>query len=1018
MHAPARRPLVLTALAAVVVASVATSASARAVADPSSTVFINELHYDNTGTDAGEAVEIAAPAGTDLTGWTIVLYNGSGGAAYDTDALSGVVTDQSGGFGTAVLTYPSNGIQNGAPDGLALVDPMGAVEQFLSYEGTFTAAGGPANGLTSTDIGVAQAGTEPVGASLALTGTGGTYGAFMWAATTANSFGSVNPGQTFSTIDLACPATLTTSEGKAASTDVSATDAVSTIESIAIVSPAVEGISLTDHGNGSGTLDVDASTAPGSYGVDIEFTTADGRTALCAVGVFVLDVMPISEVQGDQPDSPLAGQAVLVNAVVTSLFTTQDVLGGFFVQEEDDDVDDDANTSEGVFVLCSANCPLDLAAGDLVEVSGIVTESFAMTQIGTATSPATVTILSSGKATPSAATVTLPAAGSTRAAATFEAIEGMVATFDGRLEVSEYFQLAQFGQLVLTAEDVPYQFTHDNAPSITGFPAFQSDLNTRRIFLDDDNNDQNDAITNAPDAPDEPYPYPTGGLALDNRFRVGDSIDDLTGVLEWSFGAWRIRPIPDVDYTFASDNPAPAEPDDVGGTLKVATFNVLNFFTTIDTTSSSSTGPCGPSGTLDCRGADSAAELERQRAKIVAALAEMDADVVGLIEIQNDAVASTQALVNALNAAGEGPYEAIETGTIGTDAIKVALIYRTAAVKPVGQFKVLTTAIDPRFIDTLNRPALIQTFEQVGTGERLTVAVNHFKSKGSNCNAVGDPDTLDGQGNCAVTRTNAALALADYLATDPTGSGDPDFLILGDLNSYRRETPITTLIGKGYTDLIEEHVGDDAYSFLFDGQLGYLDHALATPTLASQVTDVTEWAINADEVPLFDYNDTIPDAGEASFERESDALPLYAADPLRSSDHNPLVVGLHLTPNTLTVDGAVIGLRPGGGGALVLSGRVAGEPFTTCPTIALAVEGLEATRTPTSQVRQSSVCAGTTSAGVVTFDPATGAVGAIVTLPRSFTLTDNTVRFTFTIDGDVFTTEVTGRRFGLLWIYG
>ena len=107
---------------------------------------------------------------------------------------------------------------------------------------------------------------------------------------------------------------------------------------------------------------------------------------------------------------------------------------------------------------------------------------------------------------------------------------------------------------------------------------------------------------------------------------------------------------------------------------------------------------------------------------------------------------------------------------------------------------------------------------------------------------------LDGQGNCAGTRTNAALALADYLATDPTGSGDPDFLILGDLNSYRRETPITTLTGKGYTDLIEEHIGDDAYSFLFDGQLGYLDHALATQSLAAQVTGVTEWAINADEV--------------------------------------------------------------------------------------------------------------------------------------------------------------------------
>ena len=993
MHA--RRPLVLTALAAALAGPVVTSAPARAVVDPLSTVFINELHYDNTGTDTGEAVEIAAPAGTDLTGWTVVLYNGSGGAPYDTDSLSGVVDEQSGGFGTVVLTYPSNGIQNGAPDGLALVDPTGAVEQFLSYEGTFPGVGGPANGLTSTNIGVAQTGSEPVGSSLALTGTGAAYRSFTWTSTTTHSFGSVNPGQTFSI--ATCPSMLTTREGTATSVEVSATDPDSAIASIAIASAPVDGISLTDHGDGTATLDVAATTAPGSYDVDIEFTTDDGRTALCTVGVFVLEVTLISEIQGDGDATPLPGQAVLVNAVVTSLFTSQDVLGGFFVQEEASDVDDNPLTSEGVFVVCGATCPAGLDAGDLVEVSGIVTESSGMTQIGTTTSAATVTTLTSGTPVPAATRVMLPAPGSTENAATFEAFEGMVATFPGRLEVSEYFELARFGQLVLTADDVPYQFTHDNAPNAAGYRSFLDDLATRRIFLDDDNNDQNDAISNGPD---EPYPYPSPGLWLENRFRVGDSIKGLTGVLEWSFSAWRIRPVPDFDYSFTSENLAPPAPAPVGGTLKVATFNVLNYFTTID-----------------LRGADSAAELERQQAKIVAALAKMDAHVVGLIEIENDTGASTQALVDALNAAPTADYAKIETGTIGGDQIKVALIYQPALVQPVGSFEVLDSTDDSRFIDTRNRPALIQTFEQVGTGERFTVAVNHFKSKGSAC-TPDDPDVLDGQGNCAGTRTNAALALADYLASDPTDSDDPDFLILGDLNSYRRERPITTLTDEGYTDLIEQHVGDEAYSFLFDGQLGYLDHALATASLAGQVTGVAEWAINADEVPLFDYNDAVLDAGEASFEEESDALPLYEADPLRSSDHNPLVVGLNLTPNTLTVDGALIGLRPGGGGALVLSGRVAGEPFTTCPTIVLAVEGVEAIRTPTSQVRQSSVCAGTTSAGVVTFDRATGAVGAVVTLPRSFTLTDNTVRFTVTIDGDVFTTEVTGRRFGPLWIYG
>ena len=365
MHASARRPLAFSALAAVVVGPVAASAPAGAVVDPSSTVFINELHYDNSGTDAGEAVEIAAPAGTDLTGWTVVLYNGNGGTSYDTDALNGVVADQAGGFGTVVLTYPTNGIQNGAPDGVALVDPMGAVEQFLSYEGTFTAVSGPADGLTSTDIGIAQAGTEPVGSSLSLTGTGGTYGSFSWTATASNSFGSVNAGQTFSTSSLAepaatCPPALTVSQGTAGAADVSATDADSTIESIAITSAEVEGISLTDHADGTATLDVAASAPPTSSAVEITFTTDDGQTASCTVMVSVLDLIRVHDVQGNTAVSPRAGEDVLINAVVTSLFTRQDVLDGFFVQEEDIDVDLDPNSSEGVFVVCGANCPASL----------------------------------------------------------------------------------------------------------------------------------------------------------------------------------------------------------------------------------------------------------------------------------------------------------------------------------------------------------------------------------------------------------------------------------------------------------------------------------------------------------------------------------------------------------------------------------------------------------------------------------------------------------------------------------
>lgn len=161
----------------------------------SANVFINELHYDNVGADSGEKVEVAAPAGTSLSGWKIVLYNGSGGASYSTVNLSGTVANQCSGWGTVAVDV--TGIQNGNPDGVALVNAAGAVVQFLSYGGTFAATNGPASGITSTAIPQSENASTPVGHSLRLTGTGNAYANFTWAAPAANSFGACNPGQTF-----------------------------------------------------------------------------------------------------------------------------------------------------------------------------------------------------------------------------------------------------------------------------------------------------------------------------------------------------------------------------------------------------------------------------------------------------------------------------------------------------------------------------------------------------------------------------------------------------------------------------------------------------------------------------------------------------------------------------------------------------------------------------------------------------------------------------------------------------
>ena len=247
----------------------------------------------------------------------------------------------------------------------------------------------------------------------------------------------------------------------------------------------------------------------------------------------------------------------------------------------------------------------------------------------------------------------------------------------------------------------------------------------------------------------------------------------------------------------------------------MAAFNVLNYFN----------GDGAGGGFPTARGAETPVEFDRQRDKIIAAIGELDADVVGLMELENDDTdaqyGAIEDLVDGLNQAnGAGTYDFIDTGVVGTDAIRVGILYQPASVTPVGDFAVLDSSVDPRFIYTLNRPSIAQTFEANADGARITAVVNHLKSKGSDCDAVGDPDTGDGQGNCNGTRTAAAEALVDWLETDPTGSGDPDFLLLGDMNAYAQEDPITAFRDAGYVDTIDAFVGRRGLLLRLRGPVG------------------------------------------------------------------------------------------------------------------------------------------------------------------------------------------------------
>ncbi|MFC7407160.1 ExeM/NucH family extracellular endonuclease [Georgenia alba] len=747
-------------------------------------VFLSEIHYDNAGTDTGEAVEVEAPAGTDLSGWSLVFYNGNDGAPYATASLAPVPE-------AGVVVVEHEGIQNGAPDGVALVDDAGTVVELLSYEGELTAVGGPADGMTSTDIGVAEGSSTPAGQSLQrVDGT--------WTGPAESSFGTRND----------------------------------------------------DSGEPEPPTD----------------TCGDPDEAVAL----------ISDIQGtgETFDEACSGEQT-VEAVVT---TVKPGLDGFYVQEEAADSDGDAATSEGLFVY--GDLPEALEVGMLVRVTGTVGEYATSESSQTQLTNATTEILGDD-ARIEPASVTFPV----DSPESLEAHEGMLVELTDTLVISEYFNYDRYGEVVLAkpldGQDRLHTPTAVVEPGADA-QALQAEYDRRVITLDDSASAQNPGTI--------PHPGTGEPFSADHSFRGGDTVTGVRGVVDHTHGLYRVQP---TEYgTYHATNPRPQGPPEVGGSVRVASFNVLNYFLTVD----EGDWVCGPDRSMECRGADSTEELQRQRQATLAALGELDAHVVGLMEMENTpGVEPAGDLAAGLNdRLGPGTYDYVDTGVVGTDAIRLGFLYQPRVVEPVGDVAVLDSSVDPRFDDTLNRPMLTQTFRERATGEVFTVSINHLKSKGSACDDGSTPE--DGQGNCNVTRTQAAEAIVDYLAEDPTGSGDPDHLVIGDLNAYDQEDPIDALRAGGYNDLVEQLGGEHAYGYVFDGMVGYLDHALGNESLAGQVTGTSEWHINADEPDILDYN--------LDFGRPAD---LWRPDAYRSSDHDPVLVGLDLaepdtTPPSLSVE--------------------------------------------------------------------------------------------------------------------
>lgn len=584
----------------------------------------------------------------------------------------------------------------------------------------------------------------------------------------------------------------------------------------------------------------------------------------------------ISAIQGPGTESPLVGRMVTVTALVSGDFQdhdddTQNNLGGFFLQSEQPDRDE--NSSEGLFVFDDMNIPVDVSVGQRVTVTGVVQEFFGETQI----KASHVQIEGRGEVQPLQVEMPWPLLDTQDDAvllADLERYEGMLLQLPQTLTVSDLYGLERFGELQLALGGRPMQFSNEHRPDPAAYLEHRRQVARQTIVLDDGLRISNPRNIR----------YQYRDASANSKLRVGDTVSGVVGNLRYARGAgaagaetWRLMPTRNPRFIASNPRtPAPARE----GNLRVASFNVLNYFSKTD----NKRKICGPASTDACRGADSAQELERQLAKIVTALALIDADIVGLIELENNSRQSLEDIVDALNARLDSDdYTFINTGTIGRDAIKTGLLYKPAAVRPSGEFALLESPVDARFNDRRNRPALMQTFRHTGNGAQLSVVVNHLKSKGSDCVADNDPNTGDGQGNCNRTRTLAAAALLDWLASDPTASKDPDILLLGDLNAYRMEDPLLTLETGGFVNLLSRH-DQRSWSFVYDGQSGTLDHALASPGLLPQVVNALAWHINADEAPLYDYN----------LEHDRDPTLFDPMTPYRSSDHDPIIVDLQL----------------------------------------------------------------------------------------------------------------------------
>ncbi len=616
--------------------------------------------------------------------------------------------------------------------------------------------------------------------------------------------------------------------------------------------------------------------------------------------------VPISEIQGDGEQSSIKSEELIITTGLITGFNDN----GFFIQARSSDEDDKDSTSEGVFVYYPEGFK-DAKINDYVQVSGTVKEYHGLTEVVVGKTPPTII----STADKHQETINIPKIPANQIAQdSMEKYEGMKVELNGGVitKTYSYDYDAKRNNMVIANS---LQFNPTQQERGDKATALEASNKNERITVEELGDRTKGDITYYPQFNPKTAPL-----------RVGSQITSLKGTLSYAYGAYYLSVTDELENDQVVDSKDPLLQRKVElparkGELRVAGFNLLNFFTDAMIEDAPQTTFAGGN-----RGAKSIEEGILQREKLTKALLTMDADIVSLLEVGNNGMSDNSAignLVTYLNARQDDigreddmHYAFVypeDSQSIGSDAISVGLIYRPEMVKPPEDSNAVVLPL-PKETDAEGktigqRDSLIQTFCRTDNASHcLTVAVVHLKSK--RCSGCSD-DPVEGslQGCCNNLRVSAAYTLGSYMEEHYKPDENP-VLLIGDFNAYAKEDPIHLLTSKAipetdgvkasstatndsldidvpkealtkgfeYKSLIE---GPGSFSYSYGGQLGSLDHALASPALAGKVVQQFDWHINSLENSLFDYKK----------QYSGDSLPKLP-DPFRSSDHDPVIIDI------------------------------------------------------------------------------------------------------------------------------